>query len=77
MKDDFACVIFNLRTPHNEECIKRTTDTFRELIDAAEGMGGSFFVAARGFRFIEMELTCELKEVSDAPDGENLVMSGR
>jgi hypothetical protein len=43
-KNDFACVIFNLRTRHNEEGVQRTTDTFRALIDASVNIGGSFFL---------------------------------
>ena len=43
-KDDYACVIFNLRTPHTEAGLKRTADTFRALIDAAIGLGGSYFL---------------------------------
>ncbi len=43
-KDDFACVIFNIRTPHNDSGMKRTADTFRALIDAGIALGGSFFL---------------------------------
>ena len=43
-KDDFACVIFNLRTPHSAEGLRQTADTFRALIDASNGLGGSFFL---------------------------------
>ncbi len=43
-KDDFACVIFNVRTPHTEAGMQKTADTFRSLIDASNGLGGSFFL---------------------------------
>ncbi len=43
-KDDYACVIFNIRTPHTEVGLKRTADTFRALIDASHALGGSFFL---------------------------------
>lgn len=43
-KGDFACVIFNLRTPHTDTGVQRTTDTFRALIDAGNALGGSFFL---------------------------------
>ena len=43
-KDDFACVIFNLRTPHTPAGLGNTTDTFRSLIDAGNRLGGSFFL---------------------------------
>ena len=43
-RGDFACVIFNLRTPHNDVGLTRTADTFRALIDAGNALGGSFFL---------------------------------
>jgi FAD/FMN-containing dehydrogenase len=43
-KDDFACVIFNLRTPHSAEGRTRTADTFRALIDLSIALHGSFFL---------------------------------
>lgn len=42
-RDDLACVIFNLRTPHTPEGVARTEGTFRALINAAAGLGGTFF----------------------------------
>ena len=43
-KDDFACIVFNLRTPHDVAGLARTADTFRALIDASAELGGSFFL---------------------------------
>ncbi|QAU32948.1 FAD-binding oxidoreductase [Janthinobacterium sp. 17J80-10] len=43
-KDDYACVIFNVRTPHDAPGMRNTADTFRALIDAATRLGGSFFL---------------------------------
>lgn len=43
-KADFACVIFNLRTPHTDSGLRQTADTFRALVDASTGLGGSFFL---------------------------------
>jgi len=43
-KEDFACVIFNLRTPHDAAGLLRTADTFRALIDVSIELGGSFFL---------------------------------
>lgn len=43
-REDFACVIFNLHTEHNEAGIARTASAFRSLIDAALDLGGSFFL---------------------------------
>lgn len=43
-KENYACVIFNVRTPHDEKGLKKTADTFRALIDAGTRLGGSFFL---------------------------------
>lgn len=43
-KDDFACVIFNLRTPHTPAGLARTAENFSALIDLSTGLGGSFFL---------------------------------
>jgi FAD/FMN-containing dehydrogenase len=43
-KDDYACVIFNIRTPHTEAGRRRTAETFRALIDASTALEGSFFL---------------------------------
>jgi FAD/FMN-containing dehydrogenase len=43
-RDDFACVIFNLRTPHTPAGIARTHTAFRKLTDAALDLGGGFYL---------------------------------
>ncbi len=43
-KDDFACVVFNLRTLHTAAGIERTAATFRALTDASLALGGSFYL---------------------------------
>ncbi len=43
-KDNFACVIFNLRTVHDAAGIARTHATFRALTEASLSLGGSFFL---------------------------------
>jgi FAD/FMN-containing dehydrogenase len=43
-KNDYACVIFNLRTAHTAEGQARTAEAFRGLIDAALELGGSYFL---------------------------------
>lgn len=43
-REDFACVIFNLRTPHTGAGLGNTAATFRSLIDAGNRLGGSFFL---------------------------------
>jgi len=41
---DFACIIFNLRTIHDDDGIARSKQAARALIDAAAAEGGSFFL---------------------------------
>jgi FAD/FMN-containing dehydrogenase len=43
-KRDYACVIFNLHTPHTPVGIEATTQTFRRLIDMAITRDGSFYL---------------------------------
>ncbi len=43
-KDDYACVIFNLRTVHTPQGKQRTGDAFRGLMGAALDLGGSYFL---------------------------------
>ncbi len=43
-KEDFACVVFNLRTVHTAAGIERTAAAFRALTDASLALGGSFFL---------------------------------
>lgn len=43
-REDYACVIFNLHTPHTPEGIDATHRAFRRLIDMAIARGGSFYL---------------------------------
>ncbi|MBW3629352.1 MAG: FAD-binding oxidoreductase [Gemmatimonadetes bacterium] len=43
-REDYACVIFNLRTRHTPAGIAHTLGVFRELIQAAIDLDGSFFL---------------------------------
>ncbi|HEV2686967.1 MAG TPA: hypothetical protein VGV35_00395, partial [Bryobacteraceae bacterium] len=43
-RQDYAGVIFNLRTPNTPRGIAKTADTFRDLHDAAIALGGSFYL---------------------------------
>ena len=43
-QDDFACVIFNLRTTHTDDGRIQTAEAFRGLMDAALDLGGSYFL---------------------------------
>ena len=57
-KDDFACVIFNLRTPHTESGLGQTANTFRALIDASNSLGGSFFLTYHRYASPAQVETC-------------------
>jgi len=48
-RQDFACVVFNLRTLHTADGIARTVRSFRALNDAAIAVGGSFFLTYHRF----------------------------
>jgi len=43
-REPWACVIFNLCTPHAPEGLARSADAFRALIDLAVERGGSYFL---------------------------------
>lgn len=43
-REDFACIIFNLRTTHTPGGLAKTRKAARHLIDAAADLGGSFFL---------------------------------
>lgn len=43
-KDDFACIIFNLHTEHNETGLEKTKICFRQLIRLALDLSGSFYL---------------------------------
>lgn len=43
-KDDFVCIIFNLRTRHTPDGIRNTAETFRALIDSCNQLSGTFFL---------------------------------
>ena len=43
-KDNYAAVIFNLHVEHSTDGLARAAGQFRDLIDAAESFGGSFYL---------------------------------
>lgn len=57
-KDDFVCIIFNLRTPHTESGLQRTENTFRALIDASRELGGNFFLTYHRYASVEQVADC-------------------
>ena len=57
-KEDFACVIFNLRTPHTDHGVRQTADSFRALIDVSNALGGSFFLTYHRYASAAQVETC-------------------
>ncbi|MBP9855028.1 MAG: FAD-binding oxidoreductase [Candidatus Omnitrophica bacterium] len=43
-KDDYACVIFNLRVEHTPEGLKKAEHDFQKIIDRALELNGSYFL---------------------------------
>ena len=43
-KDDYACIVFNLRVTHTPEGVEKAKGEFRRLIDRAQARGGNFFL---------------------------------
>ncbi|QIF03531.1 FAD-binding oxidoreductase [Roseimicrobium sp. ORNL1] len=43
-KDDYACIVFNLRVTHTPEGVEKARGEFRRLIDRAQARGGNFFL---------------------------------
>ena len=57
-KEDFVCIIFNLRTSHTQSGLERTANTFRALIDASRESGGSFFLTYHRSASVEQVEDC-------------------
>jgi len=57
-KQSYACVIFNLHTPHSAEGKSRTAGTFRRLIDLALQYDGSFYLTYHRYATREQVLAC-------------------
>ncbi len=43
-KEDYACIVLNLHTPHTDAGVARSAATFRRLIDLAIDRGGSYYL---------------------------------
>lgn len=57
-KQSYACVIFNLHTPHTPEGKERTANAFRRLIDLAIHYGGSYYLTYHRYATREQLLAC-------------------
>jgi len=57
-KGQYACVIFNLHTPHDAQGSNRTAAAFRRLIDAAIRYNGSYYLTYHRYATREQVLAC-------------------
>jgi len=57
-KQSYACVIFNLHTPHTTEGLNRTAATFRRLIDSVIRHQGSYYLTYHRYAAREQVLAC-------------------
>jgi FAD/FMN-containing dehydrogenase len=57
-REDFACVIFNLRTVHDGAGIAHSRAAAQRLIDAAAALGGSFYLTYHRWATREQLLAC-------------------
>ena len=57
-KESYACVIFNLLTPHTSVGIEASARSFRSLIDLAIARRGSYYLTYHKFAKPEQVTTC-------------------
>lgn len=57
-RQDYACIVFNLHTPHTREGVVRTAATFRRLIDLAAERDGSYYLTYHRWADAEQVLAC-------------------
>lgn len=57
-KKPYVCIIFNLHVQHTPEGIRRSADTFRNLIDLGIRYGGSYYLTYHKYATREQVLKC-------------------
>jgi FAD/FMN-containing dehydrogenase len=57
-KQSYACVIFNLHTPHSPDAMNRTSLAFRRLIDLALQHNGSYYLTYHRYATRQQLLAC-------------------
>jgi len=69
-RERWACIIFNLHTPHDPDGVERSATAFRTLIDLAIRHGGSYYLTYHRFARRDQLLTCHprLQEFFAAKD---------
>ena len=60
-KESYACIIFNLHTPHSEDGLLKTRTAFMQLIHLAIQMSGSFYLTYHKFADRSQVLACYSK----------------
>jgi FAD/FMN-containing dehydrogenase len=57
-REPWACIIFNLHTPHSEAGLASSEEAFRLLIDLAHARGGSYYLTYHRFASAEQLEAC-------------------
>ncbi len=57
-RQDYACIVFNLHTPHTEAGVHRSATAFRRLIDLAIERDGSYYLTYHRWADAEQLLAC-------------------
>ena len=57
-KDDYACIIFNVHTDHNQAGINKSKTVLKQLIDVARQYQGSYFLTYHRYADKEQVLDC-------------------
>ena len=57
-KESYACIIFNLLTPHTPAGIEASARSFRGLIDLAVDRGGNYYLTYHKFAEPEQVMAC-------------------
>ncbi|MGH4012358.1 MAG: FAD-binding oxidoreductase [Pseudonocardiaceae bacterium] len=57
-RQDYACIVFNLHTPHTPEGVARSSTTFRRLLDLAIEQGGNYYLTYHRWADAGQVLAC-------------------
>ncbi len=57
-REDYACIVFNVHTPHTRDGVARSATTFRRLIDLAVERGGSYYLTYHRWADAHQVLAC-------------------
>lgn len=57
-REDYACIVFNVHTPHTRDGVARSATTFRRLIDLAVERDGSYYLTYHRWADTHQVLAC-------------------